>query len=92
MADRIFKGQLAPEQCDAFPESAETFDTSHAGGLVPFEMFAEVLGIDLPGQTDVVLEGCLEANLINGSLWISRADVWIRIDPDGSIEVGAAGV
>ena len=91
MADRIFKGQLAPEQCDAFPESAETFDTSHAGGLVPFEMFAEVLGIPLPDR-DLKLDGEFRADLIGKSLWIGRGDVLIKIDPDGSIEVGAAGV
>ena len=89
MADRIFKGQLTPEQCDAFPESAETFDTSHAGGLVPFEIFQEVLGLT---KESVLGDERMRVDMIGGSLWIGRGDVWIKIDPDGTIEVGAAGV
>ena len=78
MADRIYLGRLATVQSRVFPESASSFNEPHAGGLVPFEMVREVL--EQP-----------KVEMINGSLWISRDDVWVKIDPDGSIEVGASG-
>lgn len=89
MADRIFKGCLTPEAHDAFPESAPTFDTAHAGGLVPFEMFQEVLGLT---EEAVLGDERMRVEMIAGSIWLGRGDLWIKIDSDGSIEVGASGV
>jgi hypothetical protein len=88
MADRIYKGKLAVETDVAFPEASENFDTPHLGGLVPFEMLKEILeqgrhveDSDIPFYKE-----------INGSIWLSGDNgVWVKVDPDGSIEVGSAG-
>lgn len=88
MADRIFKGKLTPENHPAFPEASLDFNCPHAGGLVPFEMLKEVLSAarhfedsDIPLYEEV-----------NGSIWLHGEDgLWIKIDPDGSLEVGASG-
>ncbi len=91
MADRIYKGKLLPEETETFPEASKSFDKPHSGGLVPFALLQEVLMIRDPekgyGATDIA-----EHKMIDGSLWLSRGDVWIKIDPDGSIEVGTSGV
>lgn len=81
MADRIYKGKLATERSPAFPESSEAFDKPHAGGLVPFELFKNVMEADVR-----------DIKMIQGVLWISANDAWIRIERDGNIEIGIAGV
>lgn len=91
VADRIYKGKLVPKQDPAFPEAACDFHKPHAGGLVPFDMLREVLMV-----RDPCLDGTEDIGAkyeeIDGSLWLSRGDVWVKIDPDGTIEVGASGV
>ncbi len=86
MADRIFKGRLVltGEICHenlAFTEASEDFDTAHAGGLVPFEVLQKIL-LNSPKIIEIIGE--------HGSIWISgQDDTWIKIDPDGTIEIGA---
>jgi hypothetical protein len=88
VADRIYKGKLAAERSPAFPESAESFDTAHAGGLVAFELIKEILQDAVHAEdSDIPL-----FSEVNGSLWLHREDVWVKIDPDGTIEVGISGV
>jgi hypothetical protein len=82
MADRIYKGALVTQQPDEdFPEAATSFDSPHAGGLVPFEVLKDILTAPKAG-----------GGIVNGSLFITDNDAWIKIDPDGSIEIGASGV
>ncbi len=82
MADRIFKGKLQAETPGAFPEASSSFDTPHAGGLVPFELFRDALHNAQVTRTSIQ----------QGSLFISAEDVWIKIDRDGTVEIGTAGV
>jgi hypothetical protein len=81
MADRIYKGKLQAERSGAFPESSEAFDKPHAGGLVPFELFRDVMEADV-----------IDIKVVQGVLWISADDAWIRVERDGNIEIGIAGV
>ena len=91
MADRIFKGRIiltaavADENRVAFPEASEDFNKPHKGGLNPFNVLALVVD-------DNMKVGYPQVETINGSLWISGADAWIKIDPDGHIEIGTSGV
>ncbi len=80
MADRIFKGRLSTITTHAFPESAERFSEPHKGGLVPFEVLKKILTADKAG-----------GGIINGSLFITAGDTWVKIDPDGTIEIGSSG-
>lgn len=86
MADRIFKGRLlvtgavADENKVAFPEAAEDFNQPHAGGLVAYHMLYSILK-----------DENLKVEEINGSVWISGDNAWIKVDPDGHIEFGIAG-
>jgi len=80
VADRIYKGKLAVERSPTFPESSEAFDKPHAGGLVPFELFKDI--IECP---------FVEVKMVQGVLWVSTNDAWIRVERDGSIEIGTAG-
>jgi len=81
VADRIYKGRIlvtgavAKSNRAAFTEASEDLNKPHAGGLVPFEMLKEILG----------------AEEIQGSLWKHKDDTWVKIDPDGHIEIGLAG-
>lgn len=88
MADRIYKGKLRPEQNPAFPEAACDFHLPHAGGLVPFEMLKKILSTALYAEgSDIPLY-----EEINGSIWLHGLNgLWVKIDPDGSLEVGASG-
>jgi hypothetical protein len=81
MADRVFKGKLEVEENSAFPESSEAFDKPHAGGLVPFELFRDIMNAEV-----------VDTKMIQGVLWISGDDAWIRVERDGSIEIGISGV
>jgi hypothetical protein len=81
VADRIYKGELAAVRSPAFPESSEEFNTPHMGGLVPFELMASVTSAK-----------DFTSKMINGDLWLTGDDVWIRIENDGTIEIGIAGV
>lgn len=69
-----------PETSEAFSESAKAFDKKHAGGLVPFNMFH-----------DMIRAPDCWAKMIKESLWITSGDAWIKIDPDGTIEIGTSG-
>ena len=80
MADRIYKGKLAAERSPAFPESSEAFDKPHAGGLVPFELFRDILDYAF-----------VDVKVVQGVLWVSANDAWIRVEQDGSIEIGISG-
>ncbi len=90
MADRIYKGVLTFTPSEAFPESSDSFDKPHAGGLVPFELLREVLMLNCPCPVGTCVTEA-EYKEINGSLWLSRGDVWIKIDPTGEVEVGISG-
>ena len=81
MADRIYKGELATVRSPAFSESSEDFNSPHAGGLVPFELMASVTSA-----------ADFTSKMINGDLWLTGDEVWIRIEKDGTIEIGIAGV
>jgi len=97
MADRIFKGRLiltgdvSDENRLAFPEASDDFRKPHKGGLDPFQTLYGILKsveetIDLSEEnTDPLVQ------VIHGSLWISGDDAWVKIDPDGTIEIGTAG-
>ncbi len=88
MADRIYKGVLTFTPSEAFPESSDSFDKPHAGGLVPFQMLKEILSAARhEDDSDIPLY-----EEINGDIWLHGDGVWVRIEPDGTIEVGAAGV
>ena len=97
MADRIFKGRLITtgdiheENERAFPEASEDFRKDHKGGLSPFQVLYDIfsdveeVGLVTPGEPRpqrMVRE-------INGSLWITGCGYWIKIDPDGSFEIGS---
>ncbi len=98
MADRIFKGKLTPEVSEAFSESATAFDKRHAGGLVPFEQLKDVLLLGVGARKGRVvnlkprLEDCRTTfKMVGESIFMTQEDVWIKIDPDGTIEIGIAG-
>lgn len=80
MADRIYKGKLAAIRSSAFPESSEAFDKPHAGGLVPFELLSDVMEAEV-----------IDIKVIQGVLWISADDAWVRVERDGTVEIGIAG-
>lgn len=100
MADRIFKGRLITtgdihdENVRAFPEASEDFRKEHKGGLHPFHMIYDILQhIETHGIRHI--EDMRQQRLvreINGSIWLSGKDSWIKIDPDGSFEIGISGV
>jgi len=96
MSDRIFKGHLlvteevANENKAAFPEAACSFSKAHRGGLKPFEILCEIL-FWIDGEEPPVISDHAHVKMINGSLWVSGYDSWIKIDPDGNIEVGTSG-
>jgi hypothetical protein len=52
-------------------------------------MFQEVLGLT---EEAVLGDESMRVEMIGGSIWLGRGDLWIKIDSDGSIEVGASGV
>jgi hypothetical protein len=81
VADRIFKGRLQTERSGAFPESSEAFDKPHAGGLVPFELLRDIMEADV-----------IDIKMVQGVLWVSADDAWCRVERDGTIEIGIAGV
>lgn len=92
MADRIFKGRIIvtasidEENTEVFPEAAENFDTAHAGGLVPFDQFGKILA-DI---CDECMRDRHDALRIDkDSIMIRSENVWIKIDADGTIEIGA---
>ena len=95
MADRIYKGRLklTGEICHenlAFTEASEDFDKPHKGGLVPFEV--------LTGVIESVMDAAYRDDwggfeMVDGSAFIKGdgkfEGIWIKIDPDGTIEIGA---
>lgn len=87
MADRIYKGRVivtgacADSNRRAFPEAAKEFNLPHAGGLIPFELLSEVTSAK-----------DFTSKMINGDLWLTGDEVWIRIEKDGHIEIGISGV
>jgi len=106
MADRIFKGRLITtgdihqENERAFPEASEDFHKPHRGGLEPFRVLADVLyaAQEFDPKEHPEGSGCCEraaglVKMIGNSLWVSDGkDSWIKIDPDGGIEIGTSGV
>ena len=105
MADRIYKGRLVPIQDKAFPEAACDFHKPHKGGLIPFELLRSILkcaaerwrNFDLQEVQDAhedctLLGGEEPIQVINGSIWIHGDGAWVKIEPDGSIEIGTSGV
>lgn len=93
MADRIYKGRIVitsdidQENQLHFDEAASDFNRPHKGGLVPFE----VLKASLMDVADKEGEVNRNVDVINGSLFIKSDafETWIKIDPDGTIEIGA---
>jgi len=91
MADRVFKGRIivtgavADENRVAFPEASEDFNKPHKGGLNPFHLLGQILDDNMAIMSPKV-------ETINGSLWVSGSDAWVKIDPDGHIEIGISGV
>ncbi len=96
MADRIFKGELVAEKSPAFPEASQSFDGRHAGGLNAFDMFKEVLQIESSEAAEFKTKHpgwvtTSQFKVVNGTIFMSRGDIWIQIKPNGSIEVGISG-
>ena len=84
MADRIYKGKLVTRFDKAFPEAARGFNEHSLGNVVPFEEVSCILRADDCDVTDKV----------DGTIWIASKEMgsWIKIDKDGTIEMGASGV
>jgi len=107
MADRIFKGRLIctgdihDENVRAFPEALEDFQGAKVGQLDPFQMIYNILRdlVDHQPQPDYPIRPAQAppelVREVNGSIWVMGThgnDTWIKIDRDGSIEIGASGV
>lgn len=101
----ITTGDIHDENLRAFPEASEDFRSPHSGGLEPFQVLYNVLkGIseewrrfdpkDLEKRwaNGTPLRKPDAVETINESLWLSHEDMWIKIDPDGTIEIGISGV
>ena len=93
MADRIFKGNLlvtaaiAEENARAFPEAASSF-TDKPNQISPYEALYRILKDVTEGASHP--RGCAVEE-INGSLWVSGSEgLWIKIDPNGDVEIGEA--
>lgn len=86
MADRVFKGRLlttgniSAENARAFPEASESFDKPHKGGLKAYQVIYDVL----KSEDQLVRE-------IGESIQVSGSDAWIKIDRDGTFEIGISG-
>ena len=65
------------------------FNKPHAGGLVPFELLREIIteicDDNLMSHHDAV------TSTSEGTFFIRHEDAWVKIDSDGTIEVGIAG-
>lgn len=93
MADRIFKGHMLVTELDAdenrrvFPEAAKDFNSPHAGGLIPFDLLKETL-IGICDENMLAYDDAI-TNAGDGSFFVRNKDIWIKIDSDGTIEIGA---
>jgi hypothetical protein len=107
MANRIFKGRLITtgviheENQRAFPEASESFGQSNKEGLNPYDILYGILKDveeahmnsdddflryhNTPGEKHRV-------RVIGNSIWVSGdGGHWIKIDLDGSFEIGTSG-
>jgi len=103
MAERIFKGRLITtgdihdENVRAFPEASEDFEKPHKGGLEPYHLLYNILKSVEDAMADpnnIVTDA---VRIIDGSIFVRGlgeigAGLWIKIDPDGSFEIGTSGV
>lgn len=100
----ITTGDIHEENLRAFPEASEDFRSPHSGGLEPFQMLYDILmGVseewrDLdPRELEdrhrrvAPIKEQPSVKEVNGSLWISHEDMWVKIDADGTFEIGIAG-
>jgi hypothetical protein len=102
----ITTGDIHEENRRAFPEATEDFKQPHRGGLHPYQMLYDIftavmehhhmaaglLGPPLSTEKYAELERSAPVREINGSIWISGDGCWIKIDKDGSFEIGTSGV
>jgi hypothetical protein len=102
MADRIFKGKIVittdidHENQTNFPEASSGFNKKHAGGLNPVHTLFNVLksaedSMADPENIRSVVRAIDGSIMINGLAEIGK-DLWVKIDPDGTIEIGTSGV
>lgn len=100
----ITTGDIHDENLRAFPEASEDFKKPHKGGLEPHQMLYNILkhveghhqrlaGTVVHSMDEILeLEKTAPVREINGSIWISGDGAWVKIDKDGSFEIGISGV
>ncbi len=76
MATSFFNGKITGFQHPVFTEASDEYDKLTATGETPHQLLCAIL----MGQHKVTQNG--------EDLWIHGKEIWIRIEPDGTLEIG----
>ena len=79
MANTFYEGKLEPT--GRWPEALESLRSPLANGQTPFNFLAEAIRGLSSGKSISEIDE-------SGDLWISADGFWVRISPDGILEIG----
>lgn len=85
MSDRVYKGKLSTIEEGAFSEAAESFNTPHAGQLIPFEVLKRILRSSNPAAPRMTTA------VTGDNIIVQRGNYALVISRDGTIEIITAG-